>query len=263
MGLIPSEPRLPVEPIEKYKLLIHGLSGIGKSSFIASVPNCIIADCERGMLAHSGYIVDIDNWLRFVSFVDEVLQRQHTFNMVAIDPLDALYNHCWNHILPLLKVKYPSEAAHGVGWDRITSEFMGQLHRLQMAGFGLVCTAHTMVGTVRIRGVEYSKFQPAFVGGSARSAYQRAIDLFDLIGYMHMETEVKPPKEGKISEMATGQLIESAQRVLDFSASQFWVSKDRGGRLEVVKLPNDWQRDWDALVAAWEGQHTDQRGSAN
>lgn len=251
MSVLPTEPRVPVDELSKYKLLIHSLSGVGKSSFVASIPGAVIVDTEKGLLAHSGYIVDVKDWTSFIQFVDELLQRKHQFETVVIDTLDGAYGLCWSYILKALKVQYPSEAAHGIGWDRITSEFINQIYRIQLGGFGIVATAHTMVGTVRIKGVEYSKFQPAFIGGSARSAYQRIIDLFDLIGYLHMEGQVKPPTGGKVSELPTGQFIETEARILDFAASQFWVSKDRSGRLESVKLTKDWREDWDCLRKAW------------
>jgi hypothetical protein len=89
------------------------------------------------------------------------------------------------------------------------------------------------------------------VGGSPRSAYQRTIDFFDIIGFLRMESLVKPEKD--IRKISTGQIIEQEARVLDFSPSQFWVTKDRSGRFnKPILLPDDWREDWGAIYKAWE-----------
>ena len=262
--VLPTEDSLPVEELSDHKILIHSLSGVGKTTFLMSiqqVAKAILLDGERGSLSHKGRIVRLTDWSHFTRVVDALVNRNHEYEMVCIDPLDAVYNMAWSHINTVLNISHPGDAASGKGYDRITSALMEQLNKLQLSGLGLVCSVHTMTGTIKIRGVEYNNFQPSFVGGSPRSAYKRMEDFFDVIGFLHVESMVKPPTiQGKgrqpvvdVRAIASGSLIEEEVRVLDFSASQFWVTKDRTGRFKTpIVLPEDWREDWAKIVEVWE-----------
>lgn len=248
--MLPTKDVEAAEQLSDYKLLIHSLSGIGKTCFGRSIPDTIHLDTERGTLAHTGRIVRLRNWDEFSTTVNDLLTAKHSYKAVVIDTLDGLYNLAWNHILKTLSITHPAEAAHGKGWERITSTLFDQLNRLQLSGLGIICTAHTNTNLVKIKGIEITSFQPSMVGGSPRSAYQRTIDFFDIIGFLRMESMMKGVKD--IRQVATGTLVEEETRVLDFSPSQFWVTKDRSGRLKKpIILPEDWHEDWTFLNAAW------------
>lgn len=247
---LPTEDVSAASDLSDFKWLIHSLSGIGKTSFIRSMPDSVHIDSERGTLAHSGRIIRLENWTHFVKVVNELLSTKHPYKIVGIDTIDGLYNMAWDYMLAKLTITHPSEAAHGKGWERITSTLFEQLNKLQLSGLGIVCTAHTNSNQARVRGIELTVFQPSMVGGSPRSAYQRTIDFFDEIGFLRMASLVKAEKD--VRKVSTGQIIETEVRFLDFSPSQHWVTKDRSGRLDTpIELPNNWRQDWARLEEVW------------
>jgi len=256
---IPAEPRAAEERLSNYKILIHGTSGIGKTTLLASVPNVLILDTERGTLARGGYIAEITSWPQFVEAV-EIIEKggASRFKTIAIDTLDSLYNLLWDWALPKMGVGYPSEVTQGSGWDKLTGTFMKELNRLKLFPMGLICTAHTMITTVKVKGTgaEYSLFQPAFVGSSARSTYKRVIDAFDLIGFMRterMETVPKKAHDSRTSpDMRVLGVTEKDVRILDFTPSNEWEAKDRSGLLGKIILPDDWREDWNTIEEVWK-----------
>jgi hypothetical protein len=258
--LIPLEDTQAIEDLLGYKILIHSLSGVGKTCFLRSIQEVtegIILDAERGTLAHTGRIIRLENWDHFVKVVDALVKRNHPYQVVSIDTVDALYNMAWNHTLNVLSITHPVEASHGRGYDRITSTLFSQLNKLQLSGLGLVCAAHTMTNIIKIRNIEYTNYAPSLVGGSPRSAYQRIQDFFDIIGFLHMESMVKPEKDVR-THAAASQITEVESRVLEFQPSKFWVTKNRvSGRFkEPIVLPNDWKQDWEIVSDVWNYRET-------
>jgi hypothetical protein len=111
-----------------------------------------------------------------------------------------------------------------------------------------------MTAKVTVRGVEFDKFVPAFVGASARSCYQRAIDFFDYIGFLRLESMVRAPKDGDVKDLPMGSFVEAEKRVLDFSPSQWWIAKKRdalGRFTKPLPLPEDWREDWETIMTEW------------
>jgi hypothetical protein len=262
MTNLPTAPRLAVEEINQYKFLIHSLSGMGKTCFINSIPNVLIIDTERGALAHKGFIVEVETWMDFCQLVQKICQkpRTHQFQVISIDTLDKLYDLAMPWVLQQMGTRdkktytHPGEMTHGIGYDRITTALFTQLDLLKLSGLGLVCTAHTMTAKVTIRGVEFDKFVPAFVGASARSCYQRAIDFFDYIGFLRLESMVRAPKDGDVKDLPMGSFVEAEKRVLDFSPSQWWIAKKRdalGRFTKPLPLPEDWREDWQTIMTEW------------
>jgi len=257
---LPTTPRLAVDEWNQYKFLIHSLSGMGKTCFVNSIPNALIIDTERGSLAHQGFIVEVKSWPDFCQLVQKICQKNHQFQAVSIDTLDSLYDLAAPWVMQQMGLRdkktytHPGEMAHGIGYNRITAAMFYQLDLLKLSGLGLVCTAHTMTSKITVRGVEFDKFIPAFVGASAQSCYQRAINFFDYIGFLRLESMIRAPKDGDVKDLAVGSYVEAEKRVLDFSPSQWWVAKKRDVRGRFAKplaLPDDWRQDWSCIMQEW------------
>jgi hypothetical protein len=168
---LPTEPKAAMRDFYKYVSLIYGRQGIGKSTFAASFPNALMLSCERvsqgiecfDFNAEHGGVKD---WDVMRAAVDLLCKQRDKFNTIAIDTVEAAYQHCLRWICKRAGVEHPHDMNdYGKTWDAIRSEFATQMDRLWGAGYGIVFTAHSgEVEYTTHSGTEYTRIQPAVTG---------------------------------------------------------------------------------------------------
>ena len=83
-------------------------------------------------------------WLHFLACCSELIQGKgkHKYKLLCIDTIDHLYRWCMDYACEKLKVKHPSDAAFGKGWEAVSKEFIRPLNALGQAGFGIIFISH-------------------------------------------------------------------------------------------------------------------------
>lgn len=167
---------LPDSPVElepdfyKYITFIYGRPGIGKTTFVMSFPDVILAACERLSKAIPGYVFNAENggirsWGDFIQLID-LLEKTDRFSTVGIDTVTALYQMCHQYICDKNGIAHPSEDDWGKTWSEIKSEFGAQMDRLIQTGRGVVLTAHSVEREIKsFSGEKYSRINPEMTGG--------------------------------------------------------------------------------------------------
>ena len=264
MITLPTEPLPATTDITAFNMLLMGDPGIGKSSFLASIPNYLLVDPINGMKGLPGLKVQLQSWNDHLDLPEKLSKiPRGAYAGIGLDLLNISYDICSAYITKILKVNHPSELAHGTGWTRVTTEFTKWLQSMTLLGYHIVGTCHTTIMEVRLNTRQYNRWIPAFVGGSAQSAYANTLKLFDIKGFMCTEMIAAPPvrqattKEGGIKstvdtrvDMSDLQFTEN--RVIHFTPSNNWLAGDTSQMLpNKVVLGTDWREDWNMILKAW------------
>lgn len=262
--ILPTTPQEPNLKPEAFKWLFMAQQGMGKSSLMASIPGIIILDPDGGCRALPGFILDVKNWSDCLE-AKRLLSKPEAianYSWIGIDLLNLYYDYCSDYICKQLGIKHPSDSDHGKAWSQVTQEFARWIRDMGNLGLPLVATCHINTTEITIKSRKFNRYIPAFVGGGARSAYQRVLENFDIIGFITFDVkEVEPTKDVRKAvdpdihtvNLSPQQATEFTEtRVIHFQPSQYWEAEDTSRQLPPkVVLPEDWKEDWSTILTAW------------
>ena len=112
--ILPTTPKeMDLRP-ESFKWLYMAGSGMGKSSLLASIPNILIVDPDRGCAALPGYVSDVKNWTDCLSLLKELQKGNlERYSWLGIDLLNVIYEFCYEYNCSKLGIQYPSDMEGG------------------------------------------------------------------------------------------------------------------------------------------------------
>lgn len=84
---------------EPLRILVHGVEGVGKTTFAASAPNAIFLSPEDGGGDLDYARVPIDSWQTALSALDSLAREPHDFQTVVVDTIDYMERLCWAHLV--------------------------------------------------------------------------------------------------------------------------------------------------------------------
>ena len=269
--------------LKDYASLFYGIgSGIGCSCLLASIQHyldaqekdekAIYIDCDpsQSMMAHSNYRVSPTNWKEFVDYC-KLAVASPEFSYIVIDHLHAAYKWSWDVSCDKWGVSHPADAGlsgkgdMGKTWGNFTEDYLTPIRRLMLeckkSNKGLVASCRSVNSQITWKGSTYNLWVPSFKGGGATSAYAGIVDLFPLIGFIHLEGIIAPPT--KATDIKTVDLraeggpasVEAWKeaRLLEFNKGKHWEAKDRSRRFkEPITLPEDYREDWALIQDIWE-----------
>lgn len=133
--------------------VIAGVNGVGKTTWAAGFPKCLLVDLEKG----SGHIEvsrvpadKVPNIQAFRDLLKELKETKHDYQTLAIDSLEALEGLMSDQICLDGKVTSIEDygGGYGKGWVRLREvmrEIMLDFRALQAKGMTIVVVAHTQV----------------------------------------------------------------------------------------------------------------------
>ena len=193
---LPTAPKKAEEDILRYTGLLWGREKIGKTIALSGFPDAIFLTTEpgtKGLEIHEFNSDDgaVRSWpimLRAVELL-EAAGAGHPFRTVAIDLADRAYDMCLDHTCQKLGIPYPGVSADGSedwgkSWRAVRMEFLGAIHRLEQAGYGVWLTSHAQEQTIRTRsGDQYTRIVPT-MSKQARGVVEPIVDFFFYCEYM-------------------------------------------------------------------------------
>jgi hypothetical protein len=149
------------------RVLLYGVHGVGKSTWAAQAPGCIILNLEDGLndiecnrtehLTTFGAVIEAIQWL---------IANKHDYHTLAIDSLDWLEAMIHKEVADAAGKKSIAEIGYGVGYKQALGKWdtvIGFLDMLRSERrMGVICLAHAMVK--RFESPEqdsYDRYQPA------------------------------------------------------------------------------------------------------
>lgn len=230
------------------RMVIHGVDGVGKSTFAASAPAPVFIGAEDGTAQ-----LDVarfpapTTWAEILEAVETLTRETHDFKTVVIDSLDWAEPLCWRHLADAAKVKSIEEVGGGYGKGYVAAAdewriLLRALDRLrEKRKMHVICIAHSAIKLAKSPTSE--DFDRYVIKLHERSA-GLIREWADVVGFAIFEVVVeKAERSRRVRGLDTGA------RLLHTTYSAAYDAKNRYG------LPPTMPLDWTEFYAAVRAGH--------
>lgn len=230
-------------------LLVHGMEGMGKSTFLSRFPMPVAILTERGL--PKGIALDafenVDSRDGVFNALRDFYQDQCGYESLIIDTVDALETHLIEYVCAKNNWRNIEQPSFGKGWLALDEEwhrYVRALRAIGDKGVTVVQACHTEI--VRIddpRAPSYTSYQPR-LHKRARAIVMDAADaVFFLSDDLRVLTE-----SGGFGERIRAS-AGSGQRFLFTERRPAFAAKNRFGMAEKIPLPLNF--DFSELARYW------------
>lgn len=211
-----------LDPAEKPSILmvVYGEGGVGKTTFAATAPRPIIADCENGskyfgLRGIESDVALIESWEDIQEFMEIALTDN--YDTVVIDPIGELMEKLTRHMVKRADSKLVQRDGNPTmaGWGWLKQTMRNFLKVMRDSGKHIVIVAH-----VQERDDEGRMIKRPMI---ATRLSEELVNLVDIVGYMTTVSDA----EG-----------ETKRVIMVDPTSDKYVAKDRTGRLGKYIEPN-------------------------
>lgn len=228
-----------------YRCILHGVDGVGKSTFAADAPSPIFLGAEDG----TGHL-DVarfpapGSWLDILDAVRTLTNDAHEYKTLAVDSLDWVEPHIWQHVCDDGGVDNIEAVGGGYGKGYTAAldlwrVFLAALERLQAAkGMHVILIAHSSIKMFKNpEGDDWERYVLKLNDKAAGLCREWAKGVY----FANYETFAVKEKSKRVKGVSTGARLLHTQRTAAFDA------KDRYGLPET--LPLSWA-DFEAAAQA-------------
>lgn len=215
-------------------MLVYGQGGVGKTTFSATAPKPIIADCENGSkyFGLRGIKVDvaeISNWGDIQEFYKFVKESPH--ETIVVDPIGELMEKLKIHIVNSKEKKYVQYdgSLTMAGWGEMKDRMRQFVKAIRDLNKHMILVAHVEEKDDENKLVKRPKIMTKMS--------EELIALVDVVGFMEMAKGINPQ---------TGETED--KRVIRVQPSDKYESKDRTGQLGAIIEP-----DFTKIINACQG----------
>lgn len=164
MLILPKNERRPEAVITDPDMWIYADSYVGKSTFVDHFDDVLFINTDGNVsnitspyisiadeLVHEGRMTKkILAWSKFREVIDELEKHENTFQVIALDLVEDLYEHCRFYVFDQLGIKHESDSGYGKGWDMVRTEFLSQMKRLKSLGYRIIYISKELVTRLRM-----------------------------------------------------------------------------------------------------------------
>jgi len=238
----------------KIRALVHGVTGVGKTTFAAGMPRPLFICAEDG-----ARYLGVDRyrpraWDDLLVFISELRDGDHNYQTLVIDSIDHLEPLVWDYVCTQPDDKgrkHPHISAwpYGQGYARALSEWRILLSQLdQLSATMRICLiAHTSVRPFKNPvGEDYDRYEIKLHRGASAVVQEWA----DVIGFAAF-ADINPIKQDGRKKAPNG-----AARQLHLQRRAAWDAKARFDSPAEVGL------DWLELAKLIPGEPAFELGSA-
>lgn len=233
------------------RTVIHGVHGVGKTSFAIKSRNCIVIRTEDGCgdfdVAYSPMVKSFEHLLELLT---DLGRNEHGFETVIIDSLSALEPLIHKFVCENQtndkgqRVKSIESFGYGKGWLHAMElgwrPLMAYLNALRSKRkMGIILIAHTDV--VRFddpTSAPYERYKPAINKLAAAEIMQWADEVLFATWKTYTTTVTDEKRDMKLTK-GSGD----GERVIYTTERPAWMAKNR------LSLPDEISLDWDAYAA--------------
>lgn len=231
------------------RVLVHGVEGVGKTTFAAGAPAPIILGPEDGIPRALGDVPHFPHpeggwtWADAIDAVRALATGEHGFRTLVVDTLDWLEPLLWAFVCERAGVNSIEEVGGGYGkgyTEALTAwrGFIAELEQLRRAkGMHLVLLAHTVIRTFKNPvGEDFDRYEMK-LNAKAAGLWKEWPDA--VLFACHDDVASKDKRTKRVRGVSTGA------RVLRTVHHAAYDAKNRFDLAE--ELPLDWQ-DFEAAV---------------
>jgi len=212
--------------------MLYGEGGVGKTTFGASAPKPIIADCENGakyfgMRGISVDVAQIEKWADMREFLDYA--KSDKVETIVVDPIGELMDKLKRHMLAMgdTKLVQKDGSPTMAGWGWLKKTMRDFIKVLRDTGKNVILIAHLEENKDEDRIVKRPKIETKISDD--------IVNMVDVVGYMTVVQE-----EG-----------ETKRIIIVDPGNDKYTAKDRTGQLGRVIEP-----DFSKIVKACQGTET-------
>lgn len=224
------------------RILIYGVGGIGKTTFLSEAPGVVFIDTQDGTknLAVARYPKP-ETWLDVLDALDEELNGQHEHKTLAIDLLDDIEHLIWAHICRRDGQENVEAYGYGAGYKVALNEWRLMLSKLEQLrskrGMQIAFGAHSFVETFKNpEGPDYDRYGlqlQKLASGLLRG-------WCDIVLFARQQVSTSTDKRKRTRGVSNGS------RVIHSVETAAYYAKNRDGLPDVLSL------DWAEFAAARE-----------
>lgn len=154
---------------------IYAESYVGKSTFVDNVDNVLFINTDGNTDNTTAPVVAVADkkikegrriktehgWQEFLDTVADLTSEENTFEAVAIDLVEDLYELCRTYVFDQQGWEHESDGEWGKGWGLIKTEFNNAIKRLKMLGYQIIYISKEKVETTKLKGgAEINHYAP-------------------------------------------------------------------------------------------------------
>ena len=154
---------------------IYADSYVGKSTFVDSFDDVLFINTDgntdnttspvvsvRDHVTRKGRIEETQyGWEDFKNTVTDLGVEENTFQAVAIDLVEDLYELCRTYVFNKNNIEHESDSGFGKGWDLVKKEFVDTMKRLKALKYQLIFISKENRKEIKERsGASYTTFSP-------------------------------------------------------------------------------------------------------
>lgn len=145
---------------------IYGDSYVGKSVFVDQIENLLFLNTDGNTENTTSPVIRIRDtseksgrmtntkmaWENFLDVISELEKKENTFETVAIDLIEDLYEHCRLYTYKKLGIEHEQDAGFGKGWDMVRTGFLSAIKRLKNLGYRIIYISKEIATEVNLKG---------------------------------------------------------------------------------------------------------------
>lgn len=227
------------EAAEPPRLLIHGVPGVGKTTFAAGAPEPIFVPLENGLGTLDVAKLPVPETFADVwSYLELLLNEQHDYKTLVIDSIDWLQTLIHDEVCRTHGLKDIEQMEYGRAYKfalPIWRSYLNMLDKLHRQGMIIINIAHTQVKRFTPPDMEsFDRYQIKL----ADKAAALVTEWHDVILFANFIVSTKTDKRQVTRGVGTGQ------RTAYTTEKPAYIAKNRLG------LPDQIDLSWQALVSA-------------
>lgn len=173
--ILPKNERREAKVITEPDMWLYADSYVGKSTFVDQMDDVLFINTDGNVENITSPYVHIANelvkegrmtrkvlaWAKFKEVIDELEKKENDFQIIALDLIEDLYEHCRYYVFDQLGIRHESDGGFGKGWDMVRTEFLSTIKRLKSLGYRVIYISKELAKEITYaNGMKVTTFAP-------------------------------------------------------------------------------------------------------